>query len=299
MQKAGIVTQKLAQELIGMEIGDRISTVEDMATRYNAGRGTVQQALAFLREQEALRLEAHGHLGTNVSYINYSKLMEICSSNNLVGVMPLPYSRRYEGLATGIYSVLNDNTGVSVNLAFMGGSDRRLNALLEGRYNFAIMSYVTARHYISENKEVEISHILADHTYVNEHTLILSKDFTEEPRRIGVDRSSFDQMSMTANYFQNRQIELVPLKYGHIIDNIKNGVIDATIWSLEEAIINDPELRYESITGNGVALDNTKAAIVVRREDVTVRNYLARFLDTERVQFIQQQVLQSKVLPNY
>ena len=299
MQKAGIVTQQLAQDIIGMELGERVPTVEELATRYSAARGTVQQAIGRLREFGALQLESHGHLGTNIVNINYSKLMEICGSEYLVGVMPLPYSRRYEGLATGIYSVLNDNTGVSVNFAFMGGSDRRLRSLLDGRYHFAVMSYVTACHYLEQKNPIEISHVMGVHTYVNAHTLIMRSDFEGEPRRIGVDRSSFDQMSMTANYFQNKQIELVPLKYGHIIDNIKNRTIDATIWSLEEGILGDMELQHKPISGFGKTEDNTKAAIVVKRADVTVRNYLRRFFDVERVEQLQQEVLENQLLPNY
>lgn len=299
MQKAGIVTQQLAQDLIGMELGDRMPTVEELSSRYEVARGTVQQAIARLREYGALVLEAHGHLGTNISSINYSKLMEICSAETLVGVMPLPYSKRYEGLASGIYSTLNDNTGVSVNLAFMGGSDRRLQSLMSGRYNFAVMSYGSAHHYLEQGHEIEISHTLAAHTYVNAHMLILRSDFKGEPRRIGVDSSSFDQMSMTTEYFGNRQIELVPHNYSHIIDNIKNRTIDATIWSLEEAILGDSELCYHPIAGADTIEQNTKASIVVRRDDIITKNFLKRFFHADRVQEIQLAVQKSEKLPNY
>ncbi|MFZ2539481.1 MAG: GntR family transcriptional regulator YhfZ [Oscillospiraceae bacterium] len=298
MQKGGIVTQAIAQDFIGMDVDDRVPTVEELAVRYEAARGTVQQAITKLKEYGAIRLEPHGHLGTFISEINYSKLMEICGAGNLVGVMPLPYSRRYEGLATGIYATLNHETGANVNLAFMGGSDRRVQALLDGRYNFAVMSLPTAQHYLENNYAIEISQVLGVHTYVQAHALIMRSDFKGELKRIGVDNTSFDQISMTAKYFQNQAIELVPLKYAHIIDNIKSRMIDGAIWSLEESIVNDTELCYQSIGAQGHE-NNTRAAIVVAQGDVTVRNFLKRFFNEKNVQSTQQAVLKNEILPNY
>ncbi|TCL60122.1 helix-turn-helix protein [Kineothrix alysoides] len=299
MQKGGIVAQQLAQEFIGMEIGQRVPTIEDFINKYNVPRGTVQQALLKLKEFGAIELEAKGHLGSFLIDMDYTKLMEICSLENLVGVMPLPYSKRYEGLATGIYTTLNQYNVVSVNLAFMGGSDRRIQALLDGRYDFAVMSLATAKHYVNDGYNIEIVYNLGMHTYVNAHTLIMRKDFNTVPKRIGVDRTSFDQLSMTTKYFKNMSIEIVPLQYSRIIENIKKKNIDAAIWSLEEKIISDDELQYKIINDEEQKGDNTKATIIIKKEDVTVCNFFKRFFDIEKVQQIQNDVLMNVILPNY
>lgn len=299
MQKGGILAQQIAQDFIGMDIGDRVFTVEEFSNKYEAARGTVQQAMTRLKEYHAIDLESKGHLGTYIKEINYAKLMEICSAGSLVGVMPLPYSKRYEGLASGIYAILNQETGISVNLAFMGGASRRIQDMISGRYNFAIISLATAKHYVKEGYEIQIIHSLGIHTYVNAHSLIMRSDYQGKPKRIGVDRTSFDQLSMTTKYFENQLIEMVPLRYAHILDNIKNKTIDAAIWSLEEKTINDKELKYEYLEDKEADGDNTKAAIVVKKGDVTITNFLKRFFDCQKVTTIQEEVLKNKTLPNY
>lgn len=299
MQKAGIVAQQLSQDFIGMDIGDRIPTIEDFVLKYQSARGTVQQALTHLKDYNAIGLESRGHMGTFIATIDYALLMKICSVSNLIGAMPLPYSKRYEGLATAIYSVLNDNTGISVNLAFMGGSNRRVEALLEGRYNFAVMSLVAAQHYIDEGFEIEISHCLGVHSYVHSHSLIMASDFYSEPKCIGVDKTSYDQLSLTMKFFENKDIEIVPLQYSHVLENIKNKTIDAAIWSLEERILNDRGLRYVELSGIDMHEANTQAVIVIKKNDIPVSNFLKRFFFATKVEEIQQLVQKNQMLPNY
>ncbi len=299
MQKSGIVVQQLAQDLINMEVGDRIPTVDELSTKYTSARGTVQQAILRLKDYGAISSESKGHLGTFLKEINYVKLMEICSTNGLAGVMPLPYSKRYEGLASAIYATLNENTGISVNLAFMGGSLRRIEDMLSGRYDFAVISLYTAKHYIKEGKDIVITNHLGVHSYVNAHTLIMRSDFDKTPKYIGVDSTSFDQLSMTTNYFKNKQIQLVPLKYGHILENIKNRTIDAAIWSLEEKIIGDAELRYEYLQDEIYHKDHTIAAVVAKKDDFKIINFMKRFFNGEKVEQIQQGVLNDKIVPTY
>ena len=298
MQKVGIIAQLLAEEFLGMDVGQRLLTVEALTKKHNTSRGTIQQSLQKLKDLDAIILEPQGHLGTYIKDIDYTKLLSICSTGNLVGVMPLPYSKRYEGLATGIYTVLNENAKTSVNLAFMGGSDRRLQAMLDGRYNFAIMSLSTAKNYVEKGYDIDISYRLTEHTYVNSHALIMRKDFNKTPVKIGVDSTSFDQLSMTTKYFQNQQIEIVPLQYSHVIESIKNGNIDAGIWSLEEKIKSDNELKFIAID-NIYDKQSTSATIVIKKDDTITMNFMKRFFNVKDVESIQKRVQDNIQLPNY
>ncbi|MDF2613459.1 MAG: transcriptional regulator [Clostridia bacterium] len=290
----------LAEELLGKQVGDRIETIVNLAEKFQVGRGTVQTAMKTLKELNAIDMEARGHMGTIITKMDYSVLLNVSGLSSIVGVMPLPYSKRYEGLATGIYNVLNQ-TNVSVHLAFMGGADRRLGALLDKRYDFVVASKLTALHYLKEKQPVDILVALSPKTYVNDHSLIVRKDFKGyfNGMKIGVDYSSFDQLSMTSRYFQNKSIELIPLKYGHIIANLKNKKIDGAIWSIEERLLADEDLKFENIHAASEDIENTQAVIIVRKNDTSIINFLSRFFDKEKVEKYQQDVLDNKILPNY
>ena len=92
MQKNGIMAVTLARGFLAMEVGSRIPTIAQLAEKYTSARGTVQNAIKFLQDYNAVKLEPRGHLGTFIISIDYSKLMEIADIKTLLGVMPLPYS---------------------------------------------------------------------------------------------------------------------------------------------------------------------------------------------------------------
>ncbi len=298
--KNGLIIMALARKLLGKQPGDRMENIIDIAAGMSVGRGTVQTAIRTLEEGGAIALDVRGHLGTFITAIDYTVLMSVSGMTHLVGVMPLPYSKRYEGLATGIYNVLNEKSGVPVNLAYMPGSERRINSLLEERYDFAVLSRAAADHHVSENDQIEILFSLNEHTYVSDHGFICRENYEpgDTVMRIGVDHSSFDILSMTSFFFQNRKIKIVPMKYSSVINNIKAKKIDGAIWSLEEQIIRDPELRYEPIQSN---MDSkyTQAALLIRKSDDGTKNFLERFFDIDEVERIQGCVLNNEVLPNY
>ena len=97
MQKIGIMSANLSNEFIQLDVDDRIPTVAFLSEKYETARGTVQSSLKLLQDYGAIKLESRGHLGTFITYIDYLKLLEVAGINSLVGVMPLPYSKRYEG----------------------------------------------------------------------------------------------------------------------------------------------------------------------------------------------------------
>lgn len=211
MQKLGIATTSLAVEFIPLNKGDRIKTVAEFSETYNTARGTIQSAMKFLKEHDALELESRDHLGTFIKEIDYIKLLELTGIKSLVGVMPLPYSKRYEGLATGIYKCLNDS-GINTNLAFMRGSNHRLKALEDKRYDFAITSRLAADYYLKENENIQIVKTFGDCSYVNDHIIIVAKDFEgqfKKGTRVGIDNSSIDQFVLTKKYFDGIEVEYI------------------------------------------------------------------------------------------
>lgn len=300
MQKIGIMSINLSAELMQFNKYDRIPTIAELTERYNTARGTIQSALKLLQEYNAIKLESRGQLGTFIKDINYLKLLQIAGIKSLVGVMPLPYSKRYEGLATGIFNTLND-AGINVNLAFMRGSNFRLKALKDGRYNFAITSRLAAEYYIKHNENIQIATTFGVSSYVDEHVLLVSNDFDkikDEKNiiKVGIDRSSIDQYYLTIEYFKNLNVEYIELPYNQFTNALKSKVIDVVIWNKDDIDPKNKKNKIMSLNGNKCA---TEAVIIILKDDNMLPNLLAKNLDKDKVLMYQKKVLEGLIMPNY
>lgn len=301
MQKLGIAITSLAVEFLPLNKGDRIKTVAELSENYETARGTIQSAIKFLKEQEAVTLESRGHLGTFIKEIDYIKLLELTGIKSLVGVMPLPYSKRYEGLATGIYKCLNDS-GVNTNLAFMRGSNHRLKALEDGRYDFAVTSRLTADFYLENNKNIQIVKAFGDFSYVNEHIIVVSKDFNGEftnGTRVGIDTSSIDQFMLSKTYFKDLEVQYVPLNYSQFITAIKGNQIDVAIWNLDDLEDRQDDIKFLPIDRGVNNIKDTEAVIIANKKNSIVPVLFSRLLDVEEVKEYQQLVMKKKIMPQY
>lgn len=301
MQKLGIAITSLAVEFLPLNKGDRIKTVAELAESYETARGTIQSAIKFLKEQEAVTLESRGHLGTFIKEIDYIKLLELTGIKSLVGVMPLPYSKRYEGLATGIYKCLNDS-GVNTNLAFMRGSNHRLKALEDGRYDFAVTSRLTADFYLKNNKNIQIVKAFGNFSYVNEHIIVVSKEFDGEftkGTRVGIDTSSIDQFMLTKTCFKNVDVQYVPLNYSQFITAINEKQIDVAIWNLDDIQDRQDDIKFLPLDREKSNIKDTEAVIIANKENSIVPVLFSRVLDVEEVKEYQRLVIEKKIMPQY
>lgn len=301
MQKLGIAITSLAVEFLPLNKGDRIKTVAELAEIYETARGTIQSAIKFLKEEEAVTLESRGHLGTFIKEIDYIKLLELTGIKSLVGVMPLPYSKRYEGLATGLYKCLNDR-GVNTNLAFMRGSNHRLKALEDGRYDFAVTSRLTADFYLENNKNIQIVKTFGNFSYVNEHIIVVSKDFNGEftkGTRVGIDTSSIDQFMLTKNYFKNLDVQYVALNYSQFITAIKEDEIDVAIWNLDDLQDRQDDIKFLPIDRGSNNIKDTEAVIIASKGNSIVPILFSRVLEVEEVKEYQRLVMEKMIMPQY
>lgn len=301
MQKNGVVAIKLARELMTMVVGDRIATVASYADKYGTARGTVQSALKLLEEHKAIALEPRGHLGTFISYIDYKMLWRFTDLGTIMGVMPLPYSKLYEGLATGLYKSMNDKE-IPFSLAYMRGAETRLDALKAERYDFAVVSKLAATYSIKDGAELDIALEFGRYSYVNEHALIFAdkhKIKIEDGMRVGLDSTSIDHYLLTIRQCEGKKVKLVELAYNQIITKLNNGEIDAAIWNIDEIVERKLEINYHPIAANDFNKEDTEAVIVVNKNNYGVKNLLAQFINEEEVAGYQKQVVTGTMIPNY
>lgn len=301
MQKHGLVATQLAREWFTLRPSDRIGTFDEYAKKFGTGRGTVQAAVRLLQEG-AVSLETRGHLGTFLAAVDYEKLWQYTGFGAVMGVMPLPYSKLYEGLATGLYHAAGLGR-VPFSLAYMRGAQTRLKALADERYDFAVVSRLAAETAIRDQGGMAIALSFGPFTYVHKHAIVFASTNEREIRngmRIGVDRTSIDQYALTIGQCQGKQVIFIDLSYNQIIAKLQAGEIDAAIWNLDEVVEKKLEIQHGPLDDNHAYGDSdTEAVVIVRETDWGMKALLGTFIIPGEVIACQQQVAEGKITPRY
>lgn len=297
MSKVGIVATGIATDLAAMQVGDRMPKVQDTAARYEVGNGTVQAALSLLEDTGAVDLRARGRLGTFVAAIDHPLLWEMAGGRSVSVAMPLPYSRRYEGLATGLQRSFGD-VGLPLTLMFMRGSAHRSRAAREGRADLAVMSQLAA----DEQSDLRVVQDYGPKSYVGDHGLVVTRgrDPKDPTLRIGVDVTSVDQVAMTQRHFGPIDAaRLVEVSYNQLDRCFATGVVEATIWNLDEvdAHISTP-IDTHPIRGSGGG-SNTRAVVVSAAGDARTPLLVSTALASDAVTRTAAEVVRGDLIPSY
>lgn len=304
ISKNGRTIMILAQELFSYEVGGRIRTVSDYVELVNSSRGTVQLALKFLQNEDCIQLEARGHLGTFLINIDHKKLWVYTNFGVIMGAMPLPYSKRYEGLATGLYKAFKKK-GIPFSLAFMRGSNKRLEALKLGKYSFVVISKLAAEIYQENHDDLSVIHEFSPGTYVGNHAVIFREDnhiLIQPGMRVGLDYTSIDQSILTKNECQGIQVDYIDTPYNQILKKLEINEIDVAIWNIDEIKEKNIDVNIQPLKNkNAIKMDinGRIAVVVVNNKQLVIGRIMNRLLDLTLVEEIQNQVIENAMIPTY
>lgn len=300
MGKNAIATIKVSKELLKYSVGERIPTVSEFVDSLCLARGTVQNAIKTLVDHEAVRIESKGHLGSYLVKKNMRVLLKFAGVRMLLGTMPLPYSRRYEGLASGLITSMENNYDLPINLAYMRGSVNRISMVLQKRYDFAVVSRYAANYFIEKYPDkIEIVVGFGAGSYLSNHVIMFHNPNIREIQdgmKVGIDSASIDQKELTQFVCQGKNVEFIEIEYSRIIERVISGDIDATVMNIDEA--NDKHVKIHTKSIQQVNKDNTEAVLVVAREN-EISTLIKELVDVETVLNIQRLVLEEKITPSY
>ncbi|GAA0443852.1 MAG: GntR family transcriptional regulator YhfZ [Bacillota bacterium] len=300
--KNGLAAKEIAGKMLHIQEGDRIPRVSDLAKTLEIGNGTVQGALKVLENLHAIHLEARGHLGTFLRKKDVVLLKEIAGVGSLIGAMPLPYSPKYEGLATGLIeaseAMLNH-----IDLAYMRGSKQRLESLKARRSDFVIMSQLAAEQEVSEDENLEIALNFGAHTYVTAHQIFFSNHGEQKIKdgmRVGIDYTSIDQSKITLMECRGLDVELIPVNYMQLFEMLLKGDLDAAVWNADENRARETFQvgEFQSASTRQVVKNASTSVILIEKDRKDVKEYITK-LDKEKILRIQQQVVNKEKLPHY
>lgn len=304
LTKNGTAVIKLARMFLSMREGQRLKTVGEYADQLGMGRGTVQAAMKYLENSGAISISAKRRQGTYIEKINYVKLWELADFKIIVGVMPLPYSRRYEGIATGLYRTF-ERAKVPFNLAYMRGGYRREQALLSGKYDFAVMSLLAAEALKESRKNVEIIVEFGAHSYVSGHKVLFSDPGCTQivdGMNVALDSTSADHLILTRCECKHKNVNFVELSYNQILESLAQKNVDAAVWNIDEITdrhLDIPYYDFQSQEAKELETKATVATIVTVKSRKGINNVLRQAIDRSLVLEIQQKVLRSELLPEY
>lgn len=300
-QKLGVIVSKLAEEFLGKSIGERIDSVSDYVEKYQVSRGTVQNAIQYLKERQAIQLKNRGHMGTYIIGIDYQNLQMLCKHKSLQGIMPLPYSKSYQGIATALYEELSE---FDIRLVYSRGANGRIRQVSEGVYQFAICSELAAEKAIAAKEDIKIIHNFGAGSYLTKHVILFKDDQCtqiKEGMRVAFDRSSLDQCEITSIITKDiKGIKFVNIRADQTIAAILAGTIDAGVWNYDDILEKGyGHLHMAPIPKEIDASKLSSAVLVIQKENEALAKVLLKYIDPRRVKKIQSEVKKGKRVPNY
>lgn len=299
LAKSGIALKKVASDFVFLEAGEKIPTIISLEKKYNLSHGTVQNAITSLKNLKVIEIENKGKKGAFLKKKNEALLLKIMGIEHLVGCMPLPYSKRYEGLATGLTTSVESAYGIKSSLAFVRGANNRVDMLLANRYDYAIVSLFAAKKYIKEHEELTIIKEFGQQSYTGEHVMIFhDKDakVIKKGMKVGVDTSSVDQMELTKKVCKGISVQLVNLSYSNVLKKVILGSVDCAIWNKDEIFDKHSNINYMKIDTDK---EDTVAAMLVNKNNENVLAILERVIDEAEIIRIQKQVIDDLLIPTY
>lgn len=299
-QKIGVTIGQLAQDFLTRNVGDRIPSVSEYQEKFNVSRGTIQNALAYIKENQAVSLKAHGHMGTYIEGIDYVKLQNCCIREEILGIMPLPYSVTYEGFATAVYEAMK---GLNFNMAYSRGAVGRIRLVESGTYQFAVCSQYAAEQAMREGSKIEIVMNFGVGSFLSKHVLMVRDtegDGITDGMRVGYDSTSLDQSQITKRIVRGKKIELVEIKTQNIISGLKAGVIDAGVWNYDDIIAHGQDgLKVVFLRDEDYDVRFSAAVIIVKKGAEYIKALLEKYISKKRVLKVLEEVRTGARIADY
>ena len=298
-QKIGVTVSNLAIALLSKDVGDRIPSISDFQQEFGVSRGTLQNAFSYLEETGAVTLTRHGHCGTFIEGLDRKKLQENCVRQEILGIMPLPYSRTYEGFATAIYEQMK---GLHFNMAYARGAEGRIRLVESGTYHFAVVSRYAAEDAAHSGRKIETLIDFGPESFLSRHILLVRNqeaDGIQDGMKVAYDEDSLDQSSITRSLIKGKRVELVRLRTQQTIGALLSGDIDAGVWNYD-VVAEDPRLKGFKVIelGNkGYDPRFAEAVLVIRKGNTYLKELLQKYITVEATRRIQKTVMEGEMLP--
>lgn len=304
-KKNRLAMMKIARDMMSVTAGQKIPTITEYSENFAISRGTIQNAITYLCEQEAITIQKKGHMGTILTSKDKDKLWSYTGWGSLTGVMNLPLNLLASGLATGICECMKQEN-INFNCIFIQGSKTRMEALAANKYDFIIASSLTASILNSSYPSVELISELGGCSYAGKYVLLFStKEYSriEDGMTVAVDPSSIDQVYLTDALCENLHVKRMETTYINTYKNVSLGKADVVVGRLD--IINDSyaDMHYMDILLPQYTEEQIKAfsnaVLLAAKDNYGLKNLLRQVLDPAKIADVQSKVMNQQIFPSY
>lgn len=297
-KKRGKAINRLAKELLRVKIGDKIPPINELEKILEVSRGTVQNAIKYIIENDAIKVQKRGHQGTLIKDIDYKKLQQIAKINKIQGVMPLPYSKKYQGIATSLYEYFSE---YDINISYSRGARNRINLIKDEIYHFAICSKYTALKAIQDDSSLIILADFKKHSYLEKHILLSTKEVKSiDGLRVGIDETSPDQTYLVKKVTEKaKNISYIPMKTYQTISALANDLIDIGVWNYDDIAKADGKGIIVTEIDNKINLDDLNSAVIISKKGLCGIDGIVDETIVDLTLRIQRDVIDDKIIPIY
>ena len=295
--------KRLAKYLLTLKQGDQLQSTRELAGMFEVSIGSISSTLKYLEEHGAAVIHRRGHLGSFLEHRSPGILWNIIEEGPMVIAQTLPSFPKCEGLATAIYSLLNDYE-IETYLIFIRGSYNRIRALKDGRCHAAIMSELAAEALCGEDLKIVLR--LPPGSFVTDHRVFYrpTQPGSSKRLRVGLDYESFDIEYLTKLEFAEDEVDFQEMSLMQIDLHLESSLVDAAISNHDhlERLKSSGRLasrplspRVQSLIGER----DTSAVVITRSDAEAVRIVLEEILDPTEILKIQQKVVDRQMVPRY
>lgn len=297
MDNNPILKQDAAFYYLGLHLalskeGTRLPSVAELAQTLGLSAGLVQKAFQTLKAEGAVDIETRGHMGAYALSLDKKKLKQINSRQGFFCAMPLPYTLRYEALASALSAELSGC--IPIHFMHVHGASRRIQLTEDGHADCALVSAHSWEH--NPSSDLVPAFRFGEGSYLSRHVLVLSEGVSSENvRRVGVDAHSPDHQSLSRGVFPGG-VEYIEINYPQIITALRTKAIDAAVLNYDEDRVHFfttkelPPLPFSKAMG--------EAVLIVHRGNMRMLRACAA-LGGGRIKKNIQAVLDGSILPHY
>jgi hypothetical protein len=290
----------IANAALGVAVGGQLPPTATLAQLAKAGNGTVQAALRALEDAGAVTFTAHGASGRALVSRDLTALWRASGRGALTGVLPLPESREFAGLATAL-TLLAEEAGLPFQILFRQGSHTRIKYLQSGRVDFVVLS----DHVAGSIADEITSWALGPNSYYADDSVavITATGRDVDPHgRVPIDRSSSDHAYLTLREFP--EAHLVDTPYLFIPELIVRGELDAAIWhqTSSSPLLIATGLALHPLRGPSLHEPEhsvERAAIGWRKTDPGLAPVMAEVFEKPDLERVQREVIDGARIPQF
>jgi hypothetical protein len=293
--------RRLAGYLIPIPIGSQLQSSRELAEAFGASLGSISAALNHLEKIGAVTINRRGRMGSFLEGKSTAALWSIAAEGPMVIALTLPSFPKCEGLATAIYSLLN-NAGIETYLTFIRGSFNRIKALKSGLCHAVVISALTAD--ALDGNEAETILRLPPQTFVTDHRVFFRSSVQHDrPLIVGIDYDSYDIKYLTELEFADSDVQFQQMPFTQTDLNLERSSVDAAISNADhlgrlmgkEFSSRPLSPKVQAIIGDR----DTSAAVLVKGGDIATKAVLTEILRTDDILHIQQKVVEGLIVPRY